>query len=78
MKVIGSGDCATTMPAVEAGQELTITRRGVPVAVLTPITHALDLRCDRPAKSRPEYPKQTRPQLAESSSAILSDLRGER
>ncbi len=71
-------DNAEVMRGVEAGQTYTVTRRGVPVARLVPITDEPDLRCDRPARTRPTYSAMPRVRLSASSAEILDDLRGER
>ena len=42
-------DNAQIMRGVEQGETYTVTRRGVPVARLSPIIEHSDLRCVRPA-----------------------------
>jgi prevent-host-death family protein len=71
-------DNAEIMRGVEAGEEYTVTRRGVPVARLVPATPGSDLRCDRPAKHRPSYVGRKRALADETSEQILDDLRGNR
>jgi prevent-host-death family protein len=70
-------DNAEVMRNVEQGETYTVTRRGVPVAQLSPIQHA-EVRCVRPAKTRPLYAQARRVRLATASSAILDALRDER
>ncbi len=71
-------DNAEVMRGLERGETYTITRRGVPVARLVPITDASDLRCDRPARSRPTYSGASRVRLTTPSVEILDDLRSDR
>jgi prevent-host-death family protein len=82
MKIIGQrelrNDNAAVMRDVERGETYTVTRRGVPVAFLLPISEDSDLRCIRPAKRRPLYSEADRVAIKSSTSAILDDLRGDR
>jgi prevent-host-death family protein len=71
-------DNAKVMRGVEEGETYTVTRRGVPVALLVPLPSAADLRCDRPAKRRPEYATQSRVCTKAPTSELLTDLRGDR
>lgn len=71
-------DNATVMSGVENGETYTVTRRGVPVARLVPITDASDLRCDRSARKRATYSGASRVRLTIPSAEILDELRGER
>lgn len=71
-------DNAEVMRGVESGETYTVTRRGVPVARLVPITDASDLRCDRPARKRATYSGASRVRLTTPSAEILDELRGER
>jgi prevent-host-death family protein len=71
-------DVAVIIRGVEAGEEYTVSRRGVPVARLVPITQGSDLRCDRPAKRRPEYAAWPLVQAEQTSARVLDDLRGHR
>lgn len=71
-------DNATVVRGVESGESYTITRRGVPVARLVPVTDGVDLRCDRPAKKRPSYTSWPRVTTATYTADLLGDLRGER
>jgi antitoxin (DNA-binding transcriptional repressor) of toxin-antitoxin stability system len=69
---------ASVMCGVEQGETYAVTRRGVPVAILSPISEDSDLRCVRPAKKRPLYSKADRVVIKRPSAEILDDLRGDR
>lgn len=71
-------DNAEVMRGVEGGETYTVTRRGVPVARLVPLTGEPDLRLDRPSKQRPVYSSQTRVRATVPTAELLDDLRGER
>lgn len=71
-------DNAEVIRGVEQGETYTVTRRGVPIARLVPLTDTTDLRCDRPAKRRPVYTSQARLHLTTPSSELLEELRGDR
>jgi prevent-host-death family protein len=71
-------DNAEVIRGVEEGNSYLVTRRGVPVARLVPLSAATDLRCDRPAKRNPTYSRQTRVRIATSTADLLADLRGDR
>lgn len=71
-------DNAEVMRGVEDGETYTVTRRGVPVARLVPLTGEPDLRCDRPAKRRPVYSAQQRVRATALTAGLLDELRGER
>lgn len=71
-------DNAEIVRGVQAGESYTVTRRGVPVARLVPVTSDGDLRCDRPAKKRPQYSMQERLRIGTPTAEMLDDLRGER
>jgi prevent-host-death family protein len=71
-------DNAEVMRGVEEGETYTVTRRGVPVARLVPLTGETDLRCDRPPKKRPTYTSQARVRTTIPTSELLRELRGER
>lgn len=71
-------DNAAIMRDVEQGESFTVTRRGVPVALLTPIPVDADLRCVRPATSDPASVAGERVTLETPSEALLDDLRGDR
>lgn len=71
-------DNASVMRAVEDGETFTVTRRGVPVARLIPLTEDSDLVCDRPAKRRPTYASLRRAQATTATGELLRDLRGDR
>ncbi|MFZ5846558.1 MAG: type II toxin-antitoxin system Phd/YefM family antitoxin [Actinomycetota bacterium] len=81
MKIISQrelrNDNAEIMRGVQRGETYTVTRHGVPVARLGPVS-AGDLRCDRPAKKRPVYADRPRVRISTPTSEILDDLRGER
>lgn len=71
-------DNAEVVRGVEAGESYLVTRRGVPIACLVPVTGGPDLHCDRPAKTRPRYATQPRIGSDLASAGVLDDLRGER
>ncbi len=71
-------DNAAVVRGIENGESYTITRRGVPVARLVPVTEQTDLRCDRPAKKRPTYASRQRVKTAAPTADLLDDLRGDR
>jgi prevent-host-death family protein len=71
-------DNAAIVRGVEEGESYTITRRGVPVARLVPLTSDTDLRCDRPAKRQPTYSKRRRVTASMSTRELLGELRDER
>lgn len=66
------------MRGVEEGESYTVTRRGVPVALLTPTPADIDLRCLRPSRTRPSFVDRGRVRLSSPSAALLDDLRGDR
>ena len=67
-------DNAEIIRAVEAGESFTVTKRGVPVARLTPVPDA-DLRRVREAtRDVTELPRVT---SAHSTAEHLDDLRGD-
>lgn len=71
-------DNAEIMRGVEQGESYTVTRRGVPVARLSPFTGQTDLRCLRPATKRSPFAEIRRVRATESTQELLDDLRGER
>ena len=71
-------DNAEVMRRVEQGESFTVTRRGVPVARLSPINPESDLKCVRPATSSTSAAGRRRVQLPISTTALLGDLRGDR
>ncbi|GAA4386001.1 type II toxin-antitoxin system Phd/YefM family antitoxin [Tsukamurella soli] len=71
-------DNAAIMQGVEDGETYTLTRRGVPVARLVPVTDDTDLRCARPARSRPVYSDLPRVSPTVSTAELVDDLRGDR
>ncbi|MFT4298242.1 MAG: type II toxin-antitoxin system prevent-host-death family antitoxin [Aeromicrobium sp.] len=70
-------DNAEVIRRVEGGESLTVTRRGVPVARLVPMTEDT-LRCERPARLRVSFSGLRRVRAELSSQTVLDDLRGER
>ncbi len=71
-------DNAEVMRGVEEGETYLVTRRGVPVAQLVPLTGEPDLRCERPAKQRPLYATRSRIRTGTATSDVLDELRGDR
>jgi prevent-host-death family protein len=71
-------DNAEVMRNVEQGESYTVTRRGVPVATLSPIRPETDLRCVRPARTRRSYRSAPRVRISVQTAAILDELRGDR
>lgn len=72
-------DNAEVMRAVEQGESYTVTRRGVPVAVLSPIAATSQLQILRPARSsKADFRKYPRVDSSETTASILDELRGER
>jgi antitoxin (DNA-binding transcriptional repressor) of toxin-antitoxin stability system len=71
-------DNAKIIHGVELGETYTVTRRGVPVARLGPITNDSDLRVARPAKQRPAFAQLKRVTSDTPTETILAALRGER
>lgn len=71
-------DSAEVMRRVEQGQTYTVTRRGVPVARLSPITGESELRCLQPARRRVVYSEATRVATAKPSEEIVAEIRDER
>ena len=71
-------DNAQVIRGVEQGETYTVTRRGVPVARLSPISDDSDLRCVRPARKRPSFAEMTRVVSDVPTSTIIDDLKGER
>ncbi len=71
-------DNAEIIRGVEQGEVYTVTRRGVPVACLIPLSTVTDLRCDRPAKKRPVYTGQARVRIGTATGDLLEDQRGDR
>lgn len=71
-------DNAQIIRGVEGGESYTVTRRGVPVARLTPISDESDLRRARPARSRPVFASLSRVTAGTTSAQLIDDLRAER
>lgn len=70
-------DNAAIIRAVEAGESFTVTKRGVPVARVTPVPES-DLRRVRPASPGHDVAALPRVRAATSSAEHLEDLRGDR
>ena len=70
-------DSAGVLRAVEQGDTFTVTRRGVPVAQIGPISEP-DLRCDRPARHRLTRGALPRVRISEPTEQVLEDLRSDR
>lgn len=71
-------DSAEVLRAVEAGERITVTRRGVPVAALVPIDDGDALRCARPATESARFATITRAQPDVPVAELLDDLRADR
>jgi prevent-host-death family protein len=71
-------DNARVMREVEQGETYTVTRRGVPVARLGPITDDSDLRLVRPAKGRLDPARLKRVVSDLPTADVVHDLRGDR
>ena len=71
-------DSAAVLRRVEGGENLTVTRRGVPVARLSPYSSREELACLKPATKRIRFSELPRVPSAVSSEQILQDLRDER
>ncbi|QKD79878.1 MULTISPECIES: type II toxin-antitoxin system Phd/YefM family antitoxin [Actinomyces] len=71
-------DSAVVLRRVEAGEDMTVTRRGVPVARLSPIATDGDLRCVKPAGRRHRFSELRRVRLEESTEDLLAGIRDER
>lgn len=70
-------DNATIMRAVESGESFVVTRRGVPVARLTPVPDT-DLRVVRPAAEGVDVAALPRVRATRPTAGQLDDLRGDR
>ncbi|WP_076465510.1 type II toxin-antitoxin system Phd/YefM family antitoxin [Actinomyces mediterranea] len=71
-------DSAAVLRRVEGGEDLTVTRRGVPVARLSPYSSREELVCLKPATKRIRFSKLRRVSSTVLSEQILQDLRDER
>lgn len=71
-------DNAKVMRDIEEGETYTVTRHGVPVARIAPITDDSDLRCVKPAKQRLDPTQLTPVRSVLSTSEVLDDLRDDR
>ncbi|KJQ55377.1 type II toxin-antitoxin system Phd/YefM family antitoxin [Microbacterium sp. SA39] len=69
---------ASIIDEVELGETFTVTRRGAPVASLTPYTGDAGLRCVKPARNRLDPSKLRRSDVAIPTAEVLDDLRGDR
>jgi prevent-host-death family protein len=70
-------DNAEIIRAVEAGESFTVTKRGVPVAQVTPVRES-DLRRVRPATPGHDVTSLPRVKAARPMAEHLDDLRGDR
>ena len=70
-------DNAAIIRAVEDGESFTVTKRGVPVARVTPVPES-DLRRIRPAKPEGDVTELPRVTASRSVAHHLDDLRGDR
>lgn len=71
-------DNAEVIRGVAQGETYTVTRRGVPVARLVPLSSGSDLHCDRPARHRPTYSTRSRVRIGMPTGELVDDLRGDR
>lgn len=71
-------DNAEVLRGVEDGESYTVTRRGVPVARIGPLSEQDDLRCVRPARTRIDFVHLERVRIDQSTAAVLEDLAGDR
>ena len=70
-------DNAAIIRAVEGGESFTVTKRGVPVARLTPVPDS-HLRRVRSAKAEHDVTELPRVTATQSVALHLDDLRGDR
>lgn len=71
-------DNAEVIRGVERGETYTVTKRGVPVARLSPLTADSDLRCVRPARRRGTYAAMPRVEADVATASVVGELRGDR
>lgn len=71
-------DSAEVMRRVEQGHTYTVTRRGVPVAKLSPMDEDSDLRCAQPARRRVAYSELARVSSTMFSEELMTELRDDR
>lgn len=71
-------DSGAVLRRVEAGEVLEVTRRGVPVARLVPLSDESDLRCVRPATRSIRYADLPRVLSGEPSEVTLAAIRDDR
>ncbi|MEO7126525.1 MAG: type II toxin-antitoxin system prevent-host-death family antitoxin [Nakamurella sp.] len=71
-------DNAEILRGVESGESFTVTRRGVPIARLGPISDDADLPCVQPARRRLVPTAFTRIASDTATADVIDDLRGNR
>lgn len=71
-------DSGAVLRRVEAGEVLEVTRRGVPVARLVPLSDDSDLRCIRPATRSINYADFPRILSGEPSEVTMAAIRDDR
>ncbi len=71
-------DNAAVIREVEQGVVFTVTRRGVPVACLGPLSKVDELRCAKHATKRLDPSMIKRVKSDRSTADLLNDLRGDR
>lgn len=71
-------DNAQVIRAVEQGESFVVTKHGIPVAHLTPVTAYAGLPLARPAKPGSSVTDLPRVRLSRPSAEIIDELRGER
>lgn len=69
---------ATIIDQVERGETFTVTRRGTPVASLTPYGGDSGLRLIKPARGRLDPSRLRRSDIGGSTQEVLDDLRADR
>lgn len=71
-------DNAQVIRAVEQGESFVVTKHGVPVAHVTPVTAHGGLPLARPAKSGGGITRLPRVTLSRPSAEFIDELRGDR
>ncbi|MGC4173800.1 type II toxin-antitoxin system Phd/YefM family antitoxin [Demequina sp.] len=71
-------DSGAVMRAVRAGETLTVTVRGVPIATLAPVGSDPGPRIARPARTILDPAAVERVRIAQTTTELLDDLRGDR
>ena len=71
-------DNAAVIREVEQGVDFTVTRHGVPIAHLSPLSNQSELRCVRHATKKLDPSAIRRVQSKQRTADVLDDLRGER